>query len=89
MNYADKFCDWLRDYGFTQCFYVAGGNNMFLLKSASTRFKCVPTVHEVAAGIAADYATDSGELLPRVATTPDFFECRFSPWAERCWRLER
>ena len=32
-------------------------------------------------------ATDAGELLPRVATTPDFFECRFCPWAERCWRL--
>jgi len=69
VNYADKFCDWLRDYGFTQCFYVAGGNNMFLLKSASTRFKCVPTVHEVAAGIAADYATDSGELSFALVTT--------------------
>jgi hypothetical protein len=32
-------------------------------------------------------ATDAGELLPRVATIPDFFECRFCPWAERCWRL--
>ena len=34
-------------------------------------------------------ATDACELLPRVATTPDFFECRFCPWADRCWRLER
>ena len=32
-------------------------------------------------------ATDAGELLPRIATTPDFFECRFCPWAERCWGL--
>ena len=32
-------------------------------------------------------ATDAGELLPRVATTPDFFECRFCPWSERCWGL--
>ena len=32
-------------------------------------------------------ATDAGELLPRIATTRDFFECRFCPWAERCWRL--
>ena len=32
-------------------------------------------------------ATDAGELLPRIATTPDFFECRFCPWSERCWRL--
>ena len=32
-------------------------------------------------------ATDAGELLPRVATSPDFFECRFCPWAARCWGL--
>ena len=32
-------------------------------------------------------ATDAGELLPRISTTRDFFECRFCPWAERCWRL--
>lgn len=32
-------------------------------------------------------ATDAGELLPRVATTSDFFECRFCPWSERCWGL--
>ncbi|WP_208982833.1 PD-(D/E)XK nuclease family protein [Pannonibacter phragmitetus] len=32
-------------------------------------------------------ATDTGELLPRVARNRDFFECRFCPWAERCWGL--
>lgn len=32
-------------------------------------------------------ATDAGELLPRIATNRDFFECRFCPWAERCWGL--
>jgi hypothetical protein len=32
-------------------------------------------------------ATDAGELLPRVATTPGFFECRFCPWSSRCWGL--
>ncbi len=32
-------------------------------------------------------ATDAGELLPRLATAPDFHECRFCPWAERCWSL--
>jgi hypothetical protein len=34
-------------------------------------------------------ATDAGELLPRVATTRDFLDCRFCPWAERCWSLSR
>jgi hypothetical protein len=32
-------------------------------------------------------ATDAGELLPRVASNRDFFECRFCSWAERCWGL--
>lgn len=32
-------------------------------------------------------STDTGELLPRIATNSDFFECRFCPWAERCWGL--
>ncbi|MCC6008858.1 MAG: hypothetical protein JJU40_14440, partial [Rhodobacteraceae bacterium] len=32
-------------------------------------------------------ATDAGELLPRIARSPDFFECRFCPWSERCWSL--
>ena len=33
------------------------------------------------------WATDAGELLPRIATSRDFFACRFCPWAERCWGL--
>ena len=32
-------------------------------------------------------ATDAGELRPRIATNRDFFECRFCPWAARCWGL--
>ncbi|NQW08960.1 MAG: hypothetical protein HQ481_03630 [Alphaproteobacteria bacterium] len=32
-------------------------------------------------------ATDAGELLPRIATTRDFHECRMCPWAKRCWGL--
>ena len=34
-------------------------------------------------------ATDAGDLLPRIATSPDFHECRFCPWAQRCWKLPR
>ena len=30
-------------------------------------------------------AADAGELLPRLATSPDFFLCRFCPFAGRCW----
>lgn len=60
VKYADLFCDWLVDLGYTHCFFVAGGNIMHLLDAARRRFRCVPTVHEVAAGIAAEYFTESG-----------------------------
>jgi len=32
-------------------------------------------------------ACDGGDLLRRIATSPDFYECRFCPWAKRCWSL--
>ena len=32
-------------------------------------------------------ATDAGELLPRIAASRSFFECRFCAHAERCWSL--
>jgi hypothetical protein len=32
-------------------------------------------------------ATDAGELLPRIARAPDFYECRQCPWSNRCWSL--
>ncbi|MDA0991257.1 MAG: hypothetical protein O3A51_10965 [Verrucomicrobia bacterium] len=31
-------------------------------------------------------ATEAGELLPRIAQSADFFECKFCPWSDRCWR---
>jgi acetolactate synthase-1/2/3 large subunit len=64
-NYSDKFCDLLLELGYTHCFYLAGGNIMHLLNSVSSRFKAIPVVHEVSAGIAAEYFNeanrDSGE----------------------------
>lgn len=59
MRYSDLMADWLKDKGFTHCFFVAGGNIMHLVASASTRFKCIPVVHEVAAGIATEYFNES------------------------------
>lgn len=32
-------------------------------------------------------ATEAGELLPRIARSADFHECRFCAWSDRCWRL--
>lgn len=34
-------------------------------------------------------ATDAGDLLPRVAQSRDFFECRFCSYADRCWRQDQ
>jgi acetolactate synthase-1/2/3 large subunit len=60
MKYSDYFMGTLKKEGFTHCFYVAGGNSMHLLESASRYFTCVPVVHEVTAAIAAEYFTESG-----------------------------
>ena len=54
-TFSDAICDWLSDEGYTHCFFVAGGNIMHLLNSARTRFRCIPVVHEVTAGISAEY----------------------------------
>lgn len=60
-KYSDIFMDWLKEFGYTHCFFVGGGNVMHLLESASSRFECVPVVHEVAAGIAAEYFNEVSE----------------------------
>ena len=59
-KYAEQLTDWLVELGYTHCFFVAGGNIMHLLDGARTRFTCVPVVHEVAAGIAAEYFNEAG-----------------------------
>jgi acetolactate synthase I/II/III large subunit len=58
-KYADQVGDLLVELGFTHCFFVAGGNIMHLLDSARSRFTCIPVVHEVTAGIAAEYFNES------------------------------
>jgi acetolactate synthase-1/2/3 large subunit len=59
LKYSDHFVGVLKDLGYTHCFYVAGGNIMHLLESASHVFTCVPVVHEVTAGIAAEFFNES------------------------------
>jgi acetolactate synthase-1/2/3 large subunit len=58
-NYSEQVCDWLIEEGYTHCFFVAGGNIMHLLNSARSKFKCIPVVHEVAAGIACEYFNET------------------------------
>jgi acetolactate synthase-1/2/3 large subunit len=54
-KYSDQLIDWLTELNYTHCFFVGGGNVMHLLESTRTRLTCIPVVHEVAAGIAAEY----------------------------------
>jgi acetolactate synthase-1/2/3 large subunit len=54
-KYSDYLIDWLLELGYTHCFFLAGGNIMHLLHSASRRMTCIPFSHEVTAGIAAEY----------------------------------
>jgi acetolactate synthase-1/2/3 large subunit len=53
-KYSDDFMEWLKIAGYTHCFFVAGGNAMHLIESASYRFDCIPFINEVGAAIAAD-----------------------------------
>jgi acetolactate synthase-1/2/3 large subunit len=59
MRYSDILADWLKELGYTHCFFVAGGNIMHLLASISSRITSIPVVHEVAAGIATEYFNES------------------------------
>src|SRR5258708_3999800 len=60
-KYSDVIAGWLKELGYTHCFYVSGGNIMHLLESCSRHFKCVSVIHEVAAGIASEYFTELSE----------------------------
>ena len=46
-----------------------------------------PTAAQTLSDTAVDVlrAADAGDLLPRIATNPDFFLCRFCPFSTRCW----
>jgi len=58
-RYADQFMGWLKDLGFTHCFFLAGGGSMHLVDAASKKFVCIPVVHEVSAVIATEYFNES------------------------------
>lgn len=60
MKYAEYLLDKLAsEEMYTHCYFVAGGNIMHLLDVARTKFKCIPVVNEVAAGIAVEYFNES------------------------------
>ena len=61
-TYAEQLIDWLVEEGYSHCFFLAGGNIMHILNAARTRLTCIPVVHEVSAGIAAEYFNATRQL---------------------------
>jgi acetolactate synthase-1/2/3 large subunit len=61
IKYSELLMDWIKEQGYSHCFFVGGGNIMHLLESARTRFECIPVVHEVAAAIAVEYFNEISE----------------------------
>jgi acetolactate synthase-1/2/3 large subunit len=73
MKYSDLMAEWLVELGYNRCFFVGGGNIMHLIESLSRRMPCNAMIHEVAAGIAAEYyneVADSGRALALVTAGP-------------------
>ncbi|MCX6386201.1 MAG: thiamine pyrophosphate-binding protein [Solirubrobacterales bacterium] len=58
-KYSELLVGWLKELGYTHCFFVAGGNIMHLLDGVRREMVCIPTVHEVAAGIATEYFNET------------------------------
>lgn len=67
MKYSDQVAAWLVELGYTHCFFVAGGNIMHLLESFSRQLDCRAVIHEVAAGIAAEYFNETSENAKALA----------------------
>jgi acetolactate synthase-1/2/3 large subunit len=61
-RYADQFMGWLKELGFTHCFFLAGGGSMHLVDAANEKFECIPVVHEVSAVIATEYFNESNSI---------------------------
>lgn len=73
IKYSDQMAIWLKELGYTHYFYVGGGNIMHLTESLSRHLTGVPVVHEVAAGIAAEYfnaVSPEARALALVTTGP-------------------
>jgi acetolactate synthase I/II/III large subunit len=73
MKYSDTLASWLKEFGYTHFFYVGGGNVMHLVESFSRAFIGIPVIHEVAAGIAAEYfcaTSDTGKAFALVTAGP-------------------
>jgi acetolactate synthase-1/2/3 large subunit len=67
VKYSEYVIERLATLGYTECYFVAGGNSMHLLDAARRRMRCVPYVHEVSAAIAAEYFNEVSDASSRRA----------------------
>jgi len=67
MKYSDQLSIWIKSFGYTHFFYVGGGNVMHLVESFSREFVGIPVIHEVAAGIAAEYFNATNDTIKAFA----------------------
>lgn len=74
MKYSHLIAKWLKEEGYTTCFFVAGGGIMHLLDGFRNEFECIPVVHENTAGIAAEHfnecSPDKNKAFALVTTGP-------------------
>ena len=72
-KYSSLIADWLIELGYTHCFFVAGGGCMHLIDGFRNKFTCIPVVHEITAGIAAEHfneASNGNRAFALVTTGP-------------------
>ncbi len=67
LKYSDQLAHWLKQLGYTHCFFLSGGNIMHIQESFRTNFKCIPIIHEVAAGIATEYFNATSDKTKAIA----------------------
>ena len=41
-KYSDQLAIWLKNLGYTHCFFLSGGNIMHAQESFRTKFNCIP-----------------------------------------------
>ena len=72
-TYASVMADWLVAAGYTHCFFLAGGGCMHLINGFRSKFKMIPVVHEMTAGIAVEHFNEcspEGRAFALVTTGP-------------------
>lgn len=74
MKYSSLVASWLKEEGYTTCFFVAGGGIMHLLDGFRSVFDCIPVVHEHSAGVCAEHFNEcrdnDGKAFALVTTGP-------------------